>query len=125
MSKNKTGETIIAHGVRVEGDFKRQGDVVIEGEVAGNVWTAGDLRIGNEAKIHADVIAKNAVVAGEIKGSLQVEGRLELLESSKIIGDITVDVLSISAGAQVNGKITMDGRKVEMPKQKEEDSEEE
>ena len=111
MGKNKTEETIIAHGVRVEGDFKSQGNVVIEGDVSGSVAVAGDLQVGKDAKINADIVAKNAVVAGEIRGNIQVDGRLEFLESSKMIGDASADVLSISAGAQINGKITMDGRK--------------
>lgn len=108
-------ETIIARGVRVEGDFKSQGAVLIEGEVAGNVQTAGDLRVGNDAKIHADVIAQNAVVGGEVRGNIQVADRLELLSSAKMIGDVTANVLSIAAGALVNGKVTMDGREVKVP----------
>jgi cytoskeletal protein CcmA (bactofilin family) len=117
MSKTKTEETIIAHGVRMEGDFVSQGEVLIEGEVNGNVQTAGDLRVGNAAKIKADVVAKNAIVGGEIRGNMQVSGRLEVLETAKIIGDVTASVLSIIAGASLNGKVTMDGREVATPKE--------
>lgn len=112
MAKHSGEETIIAHGVRVEGEFVSQGNVVIEGDVQGSIQTAGDLRIGEEAKITADVTAANAVVAGEVRGNMHISGKLELLPSSKIIGDITADVLSIGAGAQVNGRVTMDGRPV-------------
>ncbi len=112
MAKHSGEETIIAHGVRVEGEFVSQGNVVIEGDVQGSIQTAGDLRIGEEAKITADVTAANAVVAGEVRGNMHISGKLELLPSSKIIGDVTADVLSIGAGAQVNGRVTMDGRPV-------------
>ncbi len=112
MAKSGHEETIIAHGVRVEGDFVSKGGVLIEGEVSGSLQTAGDLRVGGEAKIRADVTAQNAVVAGEIRGNVQIADRLELLESAKMIGDITASVLSVSAGAQVNGSVTMDGREV-------------
>ena len=112
MAKHSSEETIIAHGVRVEGEFVSQGNVVIEGDVQGSIQTAGDLRIGEDAKITADVTAANAVVAGEVRGNMQISGKLELLPSSKIIGDVTADVLSIGAGAQVNGRVTMDGRPV-------------
>ncbi len=113
MTKTNGQETVIAQGVRVEGDFKSQGDVIIEGEVAGNIQAAGDLRVGEQSKIKADVIAGNAVVSGEIRGNMQIAGRLELTQSAQIIGDVTVEVLSVAPGAQVNGKITMDGRKIE------------
>ena len=112
MAKHSGEETIIAHGVRVEGDFASQGNVVIEGDVQGTITTAGDLRVGEEAKITADVIAANAVVAGEIRGNVQISGKLELLATSKVIGDIVTDVLTIAAGAQMNGKVTMDGRPI-------------
>lgn len=118
MFKNETTtkvaseETVIAQGVRMEGDFVSQGDVLIEGEVNGNVQTASDLRVGTAAKIRADVTAKNAVVGGEIRGNIMIAGRLEVLETAKIIGDVTATILSVGAGAQLNGKITMDGREV-------------
>lgn len=118
MAKHGGEETIIAHGVRVEGEFVSQGNVVIEGDVQGSIQTAGDLRIGEESKIAADVTAANAVVAGEVRGNMHIAGKLELLSSSKIIGDITADVLSIGAGAQVNGRVTMDGRPVNAKKDK-------
>ncbi len=116
MSKPKTEETIIAHGVRMEGDFVSQGDVLIEGEVNGNVQTAGDLRVGDAAKIKADVVAKNAIVGGEIRGNMQVSGRLEVLETAKIIGDVPAAVRWGIAGASINGEITMGGREVATPK---------
>ncbi|MFH1712053.1 MAG: polymer-forming cytoskeletal protein [Patescibacteria group bacterium] len=119
MAKSQGEETVIAYGVRVEGDFASNGDVLIEGEVSGNVQTSSDLRIGENAKIRADVVAKNAVVAGEIRGNLQVSGRLELLQSAQLIGDITVNILSVAAGAQINGKITMDGSEAAKSKDEE------
>ncbi len=125
MAKSRTGETIIAQGVRVEGEFVSQGNVVVEGDVQGTIQTAGDLNIGVEAKIRADVTAKNAIVAGEVRGNMHIGGKLEVLESASIIGDVTADVLSIAAGAQMNGTITMDGRAVDMPEEAEEEDEEE
>jgi len=123
MAKSSYEDTIIAHGVRVEGDFVSQGGVLIEGEVSGSIQTAGDLRVGTDAKIRADVTAANAVVAGEVRGNISIADRLELLETARIIGDVTVNILSVSPGAQINGKITMDGRDVPMPAEEEEEVE--
>ena len=67
MSKNVGGqETIIAQGVKVEGDFTSEGNVFIEGDVSGRIQTNQDLRVGEMAKIQADIRAKNAIIAGEI-----------------------------------------------------------
>lgn len=124
MAKSNGAETIIAQGVRVEGDFASQGDVIIEGEVVGNIQTNADLRVGEASKIKADVVAANAIISGEIRGNIQIGSRLELTQSARIIGDVAVETLIIAAGAQVNGKITMDGRGVELPEEEEEGEEE-
>lgn len=100
-------ETIIAQGVRVEGEFVSDGHVVIEGELTGSVQTAQSLRIGEDAKINADVTAATAVIAGEVQGNIKISDRLEILESSVIHGDIDVHILSVSPGAKLNGRITM------------------
>ena len=107
----KDGETIIAQGVKVEGDFVSDGNVVIEGEVNGSVKTAGHLEVGVSAKIKANVWAGEAVVAGEIVGNLVVSGKLELLETSRISGDIETEILSVASGAKINGQMTMNGGK--------------
>jgi cytoskeletal protein CcmA (bactofilin family) len=104
-------ETIIAQGVKVEGDFHSQGDVVIDGEVTGSVETAQALTIGEKARIHADVTATSVVVAGEVKGNLHAAERLELLATSVVEGDVETANLSVASGAMVNGKITMGATK--------------
>ena len=108
MSKNTGGqETIIAQGVKVEGDFTSEGNVLIEGDVSGRVQTNQDLRVGEMAKIQADVRAKNAMIAGEIHGNLSIDGTLELTASSKIFGDVTTKILSVAPGAILNGHLVM------------------
>ena len=107
MPSSASGETIIAQGVRVEGEFHSQGDVVIDGEVAGSVETQSALTIGETAKIHADVKAKSAVVAGEVVGNIFATEMLELLATSHVRGDIVTGRISVAAGAQVNGKVSM------------------
>ncbi len=123
MATGSSNETVIAKGVTVEGDFSSQGDVIIDGEVTGSVQTAQMLRVGESAKIHADVQAGSATVAGEVEGNIRVSERLDLLESSRVHGDIEARVLSVAPGAVVNGRVTMNGeakKAVLEPQQEEE-----
>lgn len=108
MSSSASNETIIAQGVRVEGDFHSQGDVAIDGEVAGSVETQSALRVGETAKIHADVKAASAVIAGEVVGNVFVSEMLELLASSHVKGDIVTGKISVAAGARLNGRVSME-----------------
>ena len=105
------GGTVIARGVKVEGDFVSDGNVVIEGEVSGSVKTTGYLEVGGAAKIKASVSAGEAMVAGEVQGNMTVSGKLDLLETSRVDGDIEVETLSVAPGAKINGHIIMDGKR--------------
>ncbi|RJR30979.1 polymer-forming cytoskeletal protein [Candidatus Parcubacteria bacterium] len=102
--KNDGIETIIGPSVRVEGDFSANGNVVVEGIVAGTIKTEKNLRIGPEAKIFASVSAANAQIAGEIQGNVRINEKLELKETAKIFGDIKTSVLIVSPGASIDGK---------------------
>jgi len=96
-------ETIIASGVKVEGDFTSPGNVRIEGIVIGSVRADGDLVVTETASIEADVTATNAVVAGEIKGNLSAAEKLELLGTAKINGNISCRMLTVEGGATISG----------------------
>lgn len=100
-------ETVIGPSVKVEGNFRGQGNVIVEGIVHGSLKTDKDLTVGSGAKISANVIAANAKISGEVKGSVKIKGKLELTETAKIFGDIETEVLSVTPGAILNGKCTM------------------
>jgi cytoskeletal protein CcmA (bactofilin family) len=99
--------TVIAKGVKVEGDFASDGDVQIEGEVKGSLATKGRLTVGSEAIIHAEVKAGDAVIAGTVQGNVTVERRVDLKSTAKLAGDLTSEALTVEAGAKVNGKVTV------------------
>lgn len=101
------GATVIARGVKVEGDFVSQGDVIIEGEVNGHVSTSGLLTVGTEAKLKAEVAADDAVIAGLVEGTVTVKKRLELKSTAKVVGDVICETASVEAGAVLHGKCTI------------------
>ncbi len=111
-------ETIVGSSVSIEGDFKSEGNVRIDGEVSGSVATKKDLAVGENAKIKANVKAENIVIAGRIEGNVEVKNQLELTETGEVQGDIKTKVISIKPGAVFNGQCSME-------QLKEEDKEEE
>ena len=102
-----SADTVIAQGVRVEGEFVSEGNVIIEGEVHGSISTSSHLMVGTNAKIVADVKATTALVAGAVEGNMKIAGRLELKSSSRVVGDVTAEDLIIESGAVLNGRISM------------------
>lgn len=106
--------TLIARGVRVEGEFVSQGDVTIEGEVSGTLTCSGTLTVGVEAKIKADVKANDVVVGGIIDGNITAARKLELKSGSRVTGDVVCEVIMVEAGASLNGKVSSGKRLVEV-----------
>ncbi len=105
--QTKSIETIIGPSVKVEGDFKGEGDLVIEGMLVGNLTTKNNLKIGQNAVVQAEVKANNAFISGKVKGNLIIKGKLEITSTAIIVGDIKAQIISIESGALVQGALNM------------------
>lgn len=103
--------TVIAHGVKVEGDFSSGGDVLIEGEVQGTLVLSGKLTVGSHANIQASVTAGSAEIFGAVKGDITVAEKIEIHAEAAMDGDISAAVISVEAGAQLAGRVLI-GEKV-------------
>jgi cytoskeletal protein CcmA (bactofilin family) len=98
---------IIGQGTRINGDLISNGDFRVDGAIEGGVKVGQRLVIGSTGKILGNIEADSATVAGHIKGNLTVKNVLELKPSAKIDGDIITNKMVIEAGAQFNGRCTM------------------
>lgn len=102
-------ETIVGPSVKIQGDLNSEGNINIEGQVAGKVATSQSVFAKAGSKITADVLAGNAVIGGEVQGNLKVTGHLILQSSAKVNGDIACSILRVEDGAQFTGKCNMKG----------------
>jgi cytoskeletal protein CcmA (bactofilin family) len=118
----KDAETIIGESIKVKGNFQGQGNIVIEGFLEGSLKTEANLLVGNQAKIIANIEAKDAIINGEIKGNIKAKNYLLIGKTAKIFGDIQYGEISIEKGAVINGQLLMIGeesRRAENRKQAE------
>lgn len=104
---SKEIETIIGPSVKVEGNFVGEGNVVVAGMVNGSLKTNHSLKVEKEAKIKAEVETANLYLAGEIRGNVKVKEKTVMTATAKIIGNLETQVLSVEAGAIINGKCLM------------------
>lgn len=118
---NGTTINLISQGTEITGDVKCNGDIRIDGILNGNMVTKGKVVIGPTGRIKGEVECKNSEVSGVIDGKIIVNQLLNLKASSKILGTIITDKLSIEPGAVFTGTCTMkDGENGGTPaKQKE------
>lgn len=100
-------ETVIGPSVKVEGNFRSEGNVSVDGAVQGSIKTNHDLKIGPSAKIKAEVEANNLFLSGEIKGNVKVKEKTTLTSTAKVLGNLETKILSVEEGAVINGKCLM------------------
>lgn len=109
FDQNKRGEieTIIGPTVKVEGNFTGAGDVVVEGQLTGTLKTERSLRVGEQARIKADLEGTEVFVSGEVRGNIKAHGKLEVSATGKVFGNIEAGTLIVAEGAILHGKCAM------------------
>jgi cytoskeletal protein CcmA (bactofilin family) len=98
---------VLSSDVEIKGTVKFANDLVVDGKIEGEVFSDGNLTIGENARIKAEVKTATVVVYGKVHGNLTATDRVELKASSEVIGDIKAKTLSIEAGAIFVGKSTV------------------
>ena len=107
FAPSESTETVIGPSVEVIGDFKGDGDILVEGRVKGKLKTKGGLHISQGAQCISSIDAHDAKIAGEVQGNIRVKESLEIESGAIIKGDIEAKTLSVMTGAVINGLITM------------------
>jgi cytoskeletal protein CcmA (bactofilin family) len=98
---------LIAKGTKITGDILSDGDIRIDGELAGNIETKGRVVIGASGRIIGDIRCKSCEIAGNQQGKVYISEQLSLKASSTITGDIVTGKLSIEPGAFFAGTCSM------------------
>ena len=101
-------ESVIGASVRIEGDLISDGDLQIEGQVNGKVNTSRNLRVGESARIQADVLAENALIAGTVEGNIKVTDTLIILETGRVLGNVFCQKFGMREGAYFSGQCNME-----------------
>ncbi|MDI6603882.1 MAG: polymer-forming cytoskeletal protein [Thermoanaerobacteraceae bacterium] len=110
-------ETIIGKNTNLEGNLKSQGTIRIDGNFNGKIDVDGNIIVGENSKIEADITTDNISISGEIKGNLIVKGQAQLTSNAKLFGDIEVQNIIIDDGAIFEGKCKMTNSEIPLKKE--------
>jgi cytoskeletal protein CcmA (bactofilin family) len=102
-------ETVIGPNSNFKGTLISDGSVRIDGVCEeGLIKTVGNIVVGPEAKVAADLEAENISVSGAVTGNITVSGRLEILSTGKVWGDATVGSFMLDEdGGFFKGKLSL------------------
>jgi cytoskeletal protein CcmA (bactofilin family) len=107
-------ETVLGSSSVLEGKLKSDGNIRLDGIFKGTLEISGNVLVGENAKIDADIDAKNISIAGAVRGNVS-GNKVQLLRSARVWGDITATTITTEEGAFIEGKINMLGTKPVSP----------
>ena len=106
-SENMEVESIIGKETQFKGTLKGEGSIRIEGKVDGKIEVEGDVSMGKNAMIKADIKAGSITISGAVEGNIDCKGRVEILPSGTLKGDVKASDLTIAEGAFFEGQCKM------------------
>lgn len=90
--------TVVSEGDVMVGRLAMAGNGQVLGSFDGDVTCAGELLIGSEARVRADIEAHDLVLAGHVHGNVVVRGRLKITTTGRLEGDAHVGSLIVQEG---------------------------
>lgn len=93
--------SLISSGLTITGNLESDGEVQVDGTVVGDV-RAERLTLGEGARILGEVNAEDALIRGEVTGCLRVV-TVAIERSARIHGDVYHRIMSVEAGAFIQG----------------------
>lgn len=97
--------TTLAKEDTLSGRLQIRGSGSILGTFSGQIECDGDLTIGSEAHVEADIHATRISVAGYVKGNVVASSRLKIASSGRLEGDARVGALVVHEGGVHHGVI--------------------
>ncbi len=100
-------DVVIGESAAMSGEIRCEASVRVDGVIdGGRIETLGNVIIGPNARVLADIEAKTVSVSGAYKGKLSAR-RVELLEGGRMWGQISVHSFLLDEGAFMHGELIM------------------
>ena len=94
---------LLSRGVSIIGSVKFRDELLIDGEVKGDINSTGTLTIGEHASIQGEVRSKSVTVQGTVEGNIFATERCELQAGCTLRGDIEAPRLVVDENATFLG----------------------
>ncbi|MFT5465139.1 MAG: cytoskeletal protein CcmA (bactofilin family) [Verrucomicrobiales bacterium] len=94
---------ILSNDVKITGTLKCAQDLIIDGEIDGEVKCDAMLTIGENARLKAQVDAKSVTVFGHVEGNINATEKCDLKPTGVVQGDVSAGRLSMEDGATFMG----------------------
>jgi cytoskeletal protein CcmA (bactofilin family) len=100
-------DTLIGANTVFEGSIQSERSVCVEGSIRGRIEAKGEVVVGRQGKVEADIYADSVVVGGQIIGNINARSRLEITATGRVTGDIEATKITVAEGGMVDGSFKM------------------
>ena len=100
--------TLLAKGVHLKGEIRVEGTVRIDGRLDGEIQTKGQVIVGEDGLVQGTIVAGTIISSGRIKATVTATEQIQLMKTATLIGDVRTPVLTMEAGAKIQGTTDMD-----------------
>ena len=97
--------TVLALDDSLSGKLQLRGSGKVLGTFSGQIECDGDLLIGPDATVEADIRGAKVTVAGLVRGNIVATSRLKITSTGRLEGDATVGALVVQEGGVHHGVI--------------------
>lgn len=112
-------DTLIGAQVVIRGDLSFSGGLYIEGRVVGKVvaedGAQATLTLAESGIVEGEVRAPVVVINGRLTGDVHASDRVELAANARVQGNVHYQVVEMSAGAQLTGRLIHAGAVAALP----------
>jgi cytoskeletal protein CcmA (bactofilin family) len=102
---------VLSSGVSIKGSVKFGGELLIDGQVEGDITSNGRLTIGTHAKVVGDIQAGSVTIQGSVEGNVHATERCALEAGASLHGDIASPRLAVDENAGFVGSATITAKK--------------
>ena len=100
-------DTILAEDIDFDGVLNFSDPLMVKGKFVGEIKASGDLYIGKDAVVEAQIEANLVSLRGRVKGNISAHTRVELFATASVDGDITAPNIIMESGCRFNGLCNM------------------
>ncbi len=111
-------ETLIGPGWHLKGRVYGKGAVVFRQVFEGELEIQGRLTVDPSAAVKGMFRSEEIHIRGAVEGSLEGTRMVTLETSARVDGDVTTPRLQMTAGAYLNGNITMEAPQASLKRQR-------
>lgn len=102
-------DTLIGPQVTLQGDLYFSGGLYVEGRILGRVLAVDGERatvtLAEHGSVEGEIRAPVVVINGQLIGDVYAHERVELASKARVQGNVHYQVVEMSAGAQLTGRL--------------------